>query len=51
MISEMWHNRKYVFGIYSRYDADDSVKGWKEADDIIATNCAIHTGPTLYPNP
>ena len=51
IIYEMWHNRKYVFGEYSRYNAYDEVKGWKEADDIIATNCAAHTARTLYPNP
>jgi len=51
MISEMWHNQKYVFGLFSRYNANDDVKGWKEADDIIATNCVAHPEPTLYPNP
>jgi len=51
VIGEMWHNRKFVFGGYSRYNAYDDVKGWKEAGDIIATNCAAHTEPTLYPNP
>jgi hypothetical protein len=51
IIGEMWHNRKYVFGLYSRYNAGDDVKVWKEADDIIATNCAAHNEPTLYPNP
>jgi len=51
VIGEIWHNRKYVFGEYSRYNAYDEVKGWKEADDIIATNCAAHAGPTLFPNP
>jgi len=47
----MWHNRKYVFAISSRYNAADEVKGWREAADIIATNCASHPEPTLYPNP
>ena len=50
VISEMWHNSKYVFGLYSRYNAYDAVKGWKEAGDIIATNCAVRTTPSLYPN-
>ena len=50
-IDEMWHNRKYVFAISSRYNAADEVKGWREAADIIATNCAAHPEPTLYPNP
>ncbi len=31
IISEMWHNDKYVFGLYSRYNAYDDVKGWKES--------------------
>ena len=49
MIFEMWHSHKYVFGIYSRYNADDSVKGWKEADDILGRNSAAHAAPHLYP--
>jgi hypothetical protein len=48
VIWEIWHNDKYVFGLYSRYNAYDEVKCWKEADDIIATNCAAHTERTLY---
>lgn len=51
VIGEMWHNQKYVFGLFSRYNAYDDMKGWKEADDIIATNCAAHLEPTLYSNP
>jgi hypothetical protein len=47
----MWHNDKYVFGLYNRYNAYDDVKCWKEADDIIGTNCAAHPEPTLYPKP
>ena len=49
VISEMWHNRKYVFGVYSRYNAYDEVRGWKEADDIINQTRAAHTEPHLYP--
>jgi hypothetical protein len=49
VIDEMWHNRKYVFAISSRYNAADEVKGWKEAADIIATNCAVNAMPQLYP--
>jgi hypothetical protein len=41
--------KKYVFALSSRYNAADEVKGWKEAGDIIATNCAAYTEPTLYP--
>jgi LysM repeat protein len=48
VLYEMWHNSKYVFGLYSRYNADDSVKGWKEAGDIITTNCAAHPEPHLH---
>jgi hypothetical protein len=51
VIGEMWHNHKYVFGIYSRYNAADSVKGWKEAANILERNCALHTEPPLCPNP
>jgi hypothetical protein len=51
VIGEIWHNHKYVFGLYSRYNAADSVKGWKEAADILERNCALHTEPTLYPKP
>ena len=49
VISEMYHNHKYVFGIYSRYNADDSVRSWKEAHDILGRNCAVHTTAHLYP--
>src|SRR6266480_3431149 len=41
VIDEMRHNRKYVFGIYSRYNAADEVKGWKEAADIVGRNMAL----------
>ncbi|HSY18535.1 MAG TPA: hypothetical protein VK815_09390 [Candidatus Acidoferrales bacterium] len=50
VIDELWHNRKYVFAISSRYNAADDVKGRQEAAEIIATNCAAHPGPPLYPN-
>ena len=51
VIDELWHNRKYVFAMSSRYNAADEVKGWREVADIIATNYAAHLEPTLYPNP
>jgi hypothetical protein len=35
---EIAHNARYVFAISSRFAADDTVKGWKEADDIVARN-------------
>jgi hypothetical protein len=43
IIYEMWHHRQYVFGNYSRYNAYDEVKGWREADDIIKQNCASNS--------
>ena len=46
---ELWHNQKYVFAISSRYNWEEDAKGWKEADDIIQTNCSVHTEPHLYP--
>ena len=35
---ELAHNSKYVFAISSRYNADDSVKGWKETSDAVERN-------------
>jgi hypothetical protein len=49
VMDEMWHNRKYVFGLYSRYNALDSVKGWQEAADIIERNRAANAMPHLHP--
>ncbi|HEX4264422.1 MAG TPA: hypothetical protein VH597_08795 [Verrucomicrobiae bacterium] len=48
IIYELWHDDKYVFGIHSRYHADDSVNGWKEAEDIVRQNCAAHPEPHLH---
>ena len=48
IIGEAWHNREYVFGIYSRYNVDDSIGGWEEADEILERNFAAHTAPRLY---
>lgn len=47
VIFELWHNDKYVFGIHSRYNANDSVDGWKDAQDILNKNCAAHSEPHL----
>jgi hypothetical protein len=47
VLYELWHDNKYVFCIHSRYDADDSVNGWKEAQDIVKQNCAAHPEPHL----
>ena len=35
---EITHNSKYVFAISSRYNADDSVRGWKETSDVVERN-------------
>ncbi len=45
---EIAHNDQYVFAVSSRFNADDSVKGWKEATEAVEsywTNNATH----LYP--
>jgi len=47
-IGELWHNDKYVFGLYSRYNFEGNVKGLKEAGDIIRRNCAANGMPHLY---
>lgn len=44
---EIGHNSKYVFAIWSRYNADDSVIGWEETGDIVSRN-QIANGPVLY---
>jgi len=43
-----WHNRKYVFGMSSRYNAADEVKDWKEVGDIVERNHAANNMPRLY---
>ena len=45
---EIGHNPKYVFEVSSRFNADDSVKGWKEAADIVSRNMAANR-PHLEP--
>ena len=47
---EVEHNAKYVFAISSRFNADDSVKEWHEANVIVEQNEAANQ-PTLYPEP
>ncbi len=49
VISELWHSPYYVFGIYSRYNFDDSVKGWGEAEEIIHRNRPVNS-PHVYPD-
>ena len=46
--AEIGHNPEYVFAVSSRFNADDSVKGWKEATDIVERNRAAN-GPHLDP--
>ena len=45
---EIQHNSKYVFAISSRFNADDTVRGWKEANDIVPRNSAVNE-PHLHP--
>ena len=45
---EFSHNSNYVFTISTRFNADDSVWGWKEASDAIGGNMAVQ-GPPLFP--
>ena len=47
IISELWHNEKYVFAIHSRYNAADSVDSWQEAQDMVNQNYAAHPEPHL----
>lgn len=46
---EIAHNREYVFAISSRFNANDSVEGWKEASDVVARNQAANA-PALHPH-
>ncbi len=36
---EVGRTDRYVFAISSRFNADDSVKGWSEAGEILERNC------------
>ena len=49
IMEELWHNRKYVFAISSRYNPDDSVNDWREVANVVGQNCAAHNMPRLYP--
>ena len=44
---ELGHNPAHVFAISSRFNAGDSVKGWKEATEAVGRNMAAN-GPPLY---
>jgi hypothetical protein len=41
VVYEISRNQRYVFGIYSRFNADDSIEGWKEAEEIVRRNTAV----------
>ena len=43
---ELGHNPAHVFAISSRFNAADSVKGWKEATEAVGRNMAAN-GPPL----
>jgi hypothetical protein len=45
---ELWHNRRFVFAISSRYNADNEVRGWKEVAGIIERNQEANKMPKLY---
>jgi hypothetical protein len=45
---EIGHNLKFVFTISTRYNADDSVQGWKQVDEIVERNRAANA-PSLFP--
>jgi hypothetical protein len=39
---EIAHNSKYVFAIWNRFNGDESVKGFREAEGIVMKNQAAH---------
>ena len=47
-MDEIWHNRKYVFGMSSRYNWGE-LKGSKEAADVVERNRSANKMPHLYP--
>jgi len=56
LIGELWHNPKYVFGMWTRYEDLDiqnnggaEVKGVEEARAIIRGHRAANDTPRLYP--
>jgi hypothetical protein len=49
VIDEMCKNRKYVFGIYSRF-AYDELKGFQEVGTIFQRNQAANNTPHLHPD-
>ena len=48
VMDELWHSRKYVFAMSSRYNTRDDVKGWKEAGEIVEQNRAANKMLHLY---
>ncbi len=51
LIEELWHNDEYVFGIHSRtFGFNDELEAWRETEDIVNRNSAIHYPAVhLYP--
>jgi hypothetical protein len=49
VMDELWHSRRFVFAMSSRYNAADEVRGWKEVADIVEQNRAANKMPHLYP--
>ncbi|HTV40106.1 MAG TPA: hypothetical protein VMF08_06010 [Candidatus Sulfotelmatobacter sp.] len=50
IIYELWHTDKYVFGIHSRGFWAEELKDWRETENIVNQNCAVHAAPHLYPD-
>lgn len=51
VIYELGHSHEYVFGIYSRYNADDSLREWREASGIVEKNLAFNKPQSEAPRP
>lgn len=50
IIYELWHNDKYVFGIHSRtFGFATQLIDWRETENIVEQNCALHAAPNLNP--
>ncbi len=48
-IDELWHNGRFVFAMWSRYNAADEVRGWREVAAVVEQNRAAHGVTRLYP--
>jgi hypothetical protein len=47
MMDELWHNRKYMFAMSSRYTWGE-VEGWEEVREIVEQNRATNKMLHLY---